>query len=109
MADLKTIVLTVPIHRGSSFVSGVRLRSPSAQDIEGVSMLDLVAGDDSSVISVLTRITTPALTYSELICLSQDSFDEMKVLLLTSLLTKKQRIDAGINRPASEGEVCPES
>lgn len=109
MADLKTIVLAAPIHRGNSFVSGVRLRSPSIQDIEGINMLDLVAGDDSSVISVLTRITAPALTYSELICLSQDSFDEMKLLLLTSLLTKKQRVDAGINRPISEAQACPES
>lgn len=102
MADLKPIVLSVPIHRGNSFVSGVRLRSPSAKDMEGINMLDLVAGDDNSVISVLTRITTPALTYSELICLSQDSFNEMKVLLLTSLLTKKQRIDAGIIQRSSE-------
>lgn len=102
MADSKTIVLATPIQRGSSFINGVKVRKPEAADLEGVSLPDLLEGDDRSVISVLARITTPPLTSSELIHLNQDAFDDMKIFLLTKFLTKQQQLDAGIIQRSSE-------
>lgn len=102
MADQKIIVLAVPIRRGSSFISGVKLRKPGTADLEGVSLPDLLSGDDRSVISVLARITMPPLTSGELVHLNQDAFDDMKIFLLTKFLTKQQQLDAGIIQLSSE-------
>jgi len=63
---LKTITLDTPITRGSSTITEVNLRKPTAGELRGVSLASLMQMDVTELTRVLPRITQPTLTDAEL-------------------------------------------
>jgi hypothetical protein len=66
MSVLKTITLDTPITRGSSTITEVNLRKPTAGELRGVSLASLMQMDVTELTKVLPRITQPTLTDAEL-------------------------------------------
>ncbi|MDO6408657.1 phage tail assembly protein [Pantoea phytobeneficialis] len=59
------VVLEAPIKRGESEISQVELIKPNAGALRGVRLSDLAGSDVDSLITVLPRITVPALTKAD--------------------------------------------
>lgn len=66
MTTLKIITLDTPITRGSSTITEVNLRKPTAGELRGVSLASLMQMDVTELTKVLPRITQPTLTDAEL-------------------------------------------
>lgn len=57
-----TITLETPIKRGDQTITAVTLRKPASGELRGVALADLLRLDVAALITVLPRITAPALT-----------------------------------------------
>ncbi len=57
-----TITLETPLTRGDQTLTSVSLRKPAAGELRGIALADLLRLDVAALITVLPRITTPALT-----------------------------------------------
>ncbi len=64
MTQLTTeaVDLDTPITRGNETITALTLRKPGAGELRGCSLVDLLRMDVGALITVLPRITTPALT-----------------------------------------------
>ena len=60
------ITLDTPIKRGESEIATVAVRKPTAGELRGVSLTDLLQMEVTSLHRVLPRITEPALTETEI-------------------------------------------
>lgn len=58
----KTITLDTPLKRGEDTISSIELRKPSAGELRGCNLTDLLQMDVVALTKVLPRISTPALT-----------------------------------------------
>ena len=63
---MKKITLEVPIQRGEQTVTDITLRKPSAGELRGLSLVNLIQMEVTALTTVLPRITTPALTSEEI-------------------------------------------
>lgn len=79
MTTTITVPLDHPIQRGNQEISQVELRKPSAGELRGVSLYDLVRMDVAAAQAVLPRITVPPLTRPEV-----DSLDPADLFQLAS-------------------------
>jgi hypothetical protein len=61
-----SIKLDTPIQRGELTIESVYLRKPSAGELRGVALSELLNLDVSALIKVITRISQPSLTELEL-------------------------------------------
>ncbi len=59
------ITLETPIPRGDDPITSITLRKPAAGELRGVALSDLLRLDVAALITVLPRISTPALTAHE--------------------------------------------
>lgn len=60
-----SITLETPIPRGDDPITSITLRKPAAGELRGVALSDLLRLDVAALITVLPRISTPALTAHE--------------------------------------------
>lgn len=60
------ITLQSSIHRGETSIDAVSLRKPTAGELRGVSLVDLLQMDVDAISKVLPRITTPTLLEQEI-------------------------------------------
>lgn len=58
--------LQTPIQRGESQITEIGLRTPSAGELRGIKLADLLQMDVDAVMVVLPRITSPSLTAAEI-------------------------------------------
>lgn len=56
------ITLETPIPRGDTPITAITLRKPASGELRGVALADLLRLDVAALITVLPRITSPALT-----------------------------------------------
>lgn len=63
--DPNTVTLDTPITRGETKIEAVTLRKPSAGELRGTSLQDLVNLDVNALSKVLPRISNPTLTEAE--------------------------------------------
>lgn len=63
---MKKITLEVPIQRGDQTITDITLRKPSAGELRGLSLVNLLQMEVTALTTVLPRITTPALTTKEI-------------------------------------------
>ena len=61
-AATETITLDTPIVRGDQAIAEVTLRKPTAGELRGVSLTDLLQMNVDALSTVLPRVTTPTLT-----------------------------------------------
>lgn len=73
-----TITLNVPLKTSDKPIESFSLRKPSAGELRGVKLFDMMQGDSAAYIEVLPRVTTPALTKAQAATL--DLSDLMQVM-----------------------------
>ena len=56
------ITLNVPLKTSDKPITSFSMRKPSAGELRGVKLFDMMQGDTAAYIEVLPRVTTPALT-----------------------------------------------
>lgn len=81
-ATTETITLETPITRGEQVITKVELRKPFAGELRGVSLMDLMRMEVQASITLLPRITTPALTAHDV-----ERMDPVDLLQLASTVT----------------------
>lgn len=64
------ILLKSPIKRDNQTISEIALREPSAGELRGIKLLDLMQGETSALMELLPRISQPVLTKAEAHALS---------------------------------------
>jgi len=78
----ETITLDTPIVRGEQQVTSITLRKPMAGELRGVNLMAIMQMDVAAAITLLPRITAPALTTQEV-----ERMDPADLLQLTSTVT----------------------
>lgn len=96
LADDNTVVLDSPIRRGVTTIDSITLRKPSSGELRGVSLVELLQMDVTSLIKVVPRISSPTLTAIEV-----SGMDPADLLALSSkisgfLLQKSAKTDASL-------------
>ena len=68
-----TVVLETPLKRGDTEIKQIDVIKPTAGSLRGVRLADLCQSDVDAMLTVLPRITLPALTKAE--CNALDPVD----------------------------------
>lgn len=63
--SLKTIPFKTPIKCGGADVSSLALREPTSGEMRGLKLLDVLQMDVTALITLIPRISVPALTPAE--------------------------------------------
>ncbi|MCE1750340.1 phage tail assembly protein, partial [Enterobacter hormaechei] len=84
--EQRTIVLEEPLARGSSNITEVVVRKPNSGALRGARLQALLEMDVDSMILVLPRVTTPALTKSDLLSMTPGDLINLSVEVVNFLL-----------------------
>ena len=88
-----TITLETPIKRGALTIDKVTLRKPTAGELRGVSLAELLQMKVDALQAVLPRITQPMLHKQETNALDPADLVNMGTVVVGFLLTKEQKAD----------------
>jgi hypothetical protein len=86
-----TIVLDVPVKRGTINIAEVTLRKPNAGELRGLSLQRLHQADADELLKLLPRITTPSLTPPECAQLDPADLSEAGGIVISFLLKRSLR------------------
>ena len=91
--DPNTVALDTPIKRGNGFITEVTLRKPSAGELRGVSLAELLQMKVDALQTVLPRITNPILHKQDMATLDPADLVNMGTVVVGFLLTKETKRD----------------
>ena len=91
--DPNTVTLDTPIKRGNGFITEVTLRKPSAGELRGVSLAELLQMKVDALQTVLPRITNPILHKQDMATLDPADLVNMGTVVVGFLLTKATKRD----------------
>lgn len=86
-----TVTLETPIKRQDDTISTVTLRCPSAGELRGLSLVELMNLNTDALIKVLPRITTPTLSEAELKQLSPSDLVQLATEVVGFLVPKRTK------------------
>jgi hypothetical protein len=86
--------LDTPIVRGKSYFTRLTLRKPNAGELRGIHLAELLNLDVSSLIKVLPRISSPALTAVEAAAMDPADLFAVGTKVVGFLLQKQTKTDA---------------
>ena len=89
-----TITLDTPFQRGDTNIPSIELRKPSAGELRGCSLTDLLQMDVGALIKVLPRISIPAITEQEASKLDPADLLQLGSEVANFLLPKAAKPDA---------------
>ncbi len=78
----ETVTLQTPVKHGEQIIDSVTLRKPASGELRGLKLMDLVQMDVGAVITVLPRISSPALTEQD--CSAMNPADLMQCAVKVS-------------------------
>lgn len=84
----KVVELDTPILRGKTEITSVTVRKPQSGALRGTRLQALLDMDVNALITVLPRITTPALTTAEINEMDPADLVSLSVEVVTFLLKK---------------------
>ena len=84
----KAVELDTPILRGKTEITSVTVRKPQSGALRGTRLQALLDMDVNALITVLPRITTPALTTAEINEMDPADLVSLSVEMVTFLLKK---------------------
>jgi len=84
----KTIELDTPLLRGKTEITHITVRKPQSGALRGTRLQALLDMDVNALITVLPRITTPALTTQEINEMDPADLVSLSVEVVTFLLKK---------------------
>ena len=88
-----TITLETPIKRGALTIDKVTLRKPTAGELRGISLAELLQMKVDALQAVLPRITQPMLHKQEMHALDPADLVNLGTVVVGFLLTKEQKKD----------------
>ncbi|MBN6030320.1 phage tail assembly protein [Pantoea ananatis] len=91
MSDIKNeknVTLDTPIKRGKTEITEVLLRKPQSGALRGVRLQALMEMDVNAVMTVLPRVSTPALTVQEINEMDPADLVSLSVEVVSFLLTR---------------------
>lgn len=88
-----TIALDTPIKRGDQRITEVVLRKPSAGELRGVNLTDLLQMSVDALTIVLPRITTPTLLKEDVRTMDPADLVQLGAAVANFLLPKAVRSD----------------
>jgi len=93
MSDPATteIALATPIQRESGEVASVTLRKPSAGELRGLNLQDIMQSDVNAMIALIPRIAQPFITAAEVEKLDPSDFSEMAGTVVGFFYTPAQK------------------
>lgn len=100
MSELNTektetvVVLDAPITRGNNSITEVVVRKPQAGALRGIRLQALLEMDVESIMAVLPRVTTPAISKAEIIQMDPADLIQLGMELVTFLLPKSALSDS---------------
>lgn len=86
-----TITLETPLKRGDQTITAVTLRKPASGELRGIALADLLRLDVAALITVLPRITSPALTTQDAQQLDLVDLTALGTEVLGFFMTKADR------------------
>jgi len=89
----KTVELDTPILRGKTAITSVIVRKPQAGALRGTRLQALMDMDVNAMITVLPRVTTPALTAPEIAEMDPADLVTLSIEVVTFLLRKSALTD----------------
>lgn len=98
MNDNSTLTLSKAITRDGKPITDITLREPSAGELRGIKLFDLIQGDTGALIDLLPRISTPTLTKQEVLSLSLR--DSMLALNLLATMITGEATDNAEGKPS---------
>lgn len=90
----QTITLDTPIIRGETNISTVEVRKPASGELRGVTLPEVINMDVSTLIKVLPRITSPALTEQEVAKMDPADLVQLGAEVAAFLLPKRVKPEA---------------
>jgi len=84
----KTVELDTPILRGKTEIKNIVVRKPQSGALRGTRLQALMDMDVNAMITVLPRVTTPALTTQEITEMDPADLVSLSVEVVTFLLKK---------------------
>lgn len=91
-----TVLLDEPLQRGNTTINEIIIRKPTSGALRGVRLYALMEMDVDSAALVLPRVTTPALTKTEIFSLAPCDLVSL-ITELTSFLVPKSALTASPN------------
>lgn len=92
----KTITLDTSIKRGDNDIAEIALRKPSAGELRGVTLTDLLQMDVAALTKVLPRISEPALTEVEVARMDPADLVQLGGVVAGFLLPRAALAEAGL-------------
>lgn len=92
----KPITLDTPIKRGDNEITEIALRKPSAGELRGVTLTDLLQMDVAALTKVIPRISDPALTEAEVARMDPADLVQIGGVVAGFLLPKAALAEAGL-------------
>lgn len=92
----KTITLDTPIKRGDNDIAEISLRKPSAGELRGVTLTDLLQMDVAALTKVVPRISEPPLTEIEIARMDPADLVQIGGVVAGFLLPKAALAEAGL-------------
>jgi hypothetical protein len=89
----KPVILDVPVLRGTTQITEVTVNKPNAGALRGTRLQELIETDVNSLITVLPRITFPALTANEVASLDPADLYQLSQALALFFLPSSVRSD----------------
>ncbi|HGW0997667.1 phage tail assembly protein [Raoultella ornithinolytica] len=84
----KTVTLDTPIKRGDTTITEIVLRKPQSGALRGTRLQAVMEMDVASMMTVIPRISTPALTPQEMADLDPADLSAMSIEVVFFLLPK---------------------
>lgn len=95
-APPNSVTLDTPIRRGEQTISAVTVRKPSAGELRGIALSDLLQMDVGALHTVLPRITSPTLTTADVSNLEPSDLVQLAGVVVGFLLPKAARDSASL-------------
>lgn len=86
-----TVTLEEPIVRGDQKIESLALRKPTAGELRGIKLADLLHSDVGSVLALLPRISSPTLTPQEAANLDTADLAAVAGEVIGFFMTRTQR------------------
>lgn len=94
--DENSVALDTPLKRGKTLVDVITLRKPMSGELRGVHLADLLNMDVATLIKVLPRISSPAVTAQEAGTMDPADLLACGVKISGFLLQKSLKTDASL-------------
>lgn len=90
MSDTKTVTLTKPVQRGDTTIASIVLREPSASDMRGLKLTEMMQMDVATMIRLIPRVSNPGLAPDEVAAMTGADLMALSTTVVGFFFTEEQ-------------------